>query len=86
MEPSADPEADAAEAKRLYGITFNTMDDVKDMDAVIMAVCHKEFAEFKRSDIDRYYNTKNSRKILMDLKGMYDMEEYNDNGYLYWRL
>ena len=81
-----DPEADAAEAKRLYGITFNTMDDVKDMDAVIMAVCHKEFAEFKRSDIDRYYNTKNSRKILMDLKGMYDMEEYNDNGYLYWRL
>ena len=33
-----DPAADAAEAKRLYGITFNTMEDIKEMDAVIVAV------------------------------------------------
>ena len=38
-----DPAADAAEAKRLYGITFNTMEDIKDMDAVIVAVSHKKF-------------------------------------------
>ncbi len=81
-----DPAADAAEAKRLYGITFNTMDDVKDMDAVIMAVCHKQFTELGRTDIDRYFNGKNSRKVLMDLKGMFDMDEYNENGYLYWRM
>ena len=82
-----DPEADAAEAKRLYGITFNTMDDVKDMDAVIMAVCHKDFVDYKQTDIDKFFNTKNSRKVLMDLKGMYDLDEYSDNsGYLYWRL
>lgn len=35
-----DPAADADEAKRLYGITFNTMDDVKNMDAVVVAVAH----------------------------------------------
>ena len=81
-----DPAADAAEAKRLYGITFNTMDDVKDMDAVIMAVCHKQFTELGRTDIDRYFSGKNSRKVLMDLKGMFDMDEYNENGYLYWRM
>ena len=81
-----DPAADAAEAKRLYGITFNTMDDVKDMDAVIMAVCHKQFTELTRSDVDKYFNNKNSKKVLMDLKGMFDMDEYGSNGYLYWRL
>jgi UDP-N-acetyl-D-galactosamine dehydrogenase len=82
-----DPEADAAEAKRLYGITFNTMDDVKDMDAVIMAVCHKDFVDYKQTDIDKFFNKKNSRKVLMDLKGMYDLDEYSDkSGYLYWRL
>ena len=82
-----DSEADAAEAKRLYGITFNTMDDVKDMDAVIMAVCHKDFVDYKQSDIDKFFSKKNSRKVLMDLKGMYDMDEYSDkSGYLYWRL
>ena len=82
-----DPEADAAEAKRLYGITFNTMDDVKDMDAVIMAVCHKDFVDYELTDIDKFFNKKNSRKVLMDLKGMYDLDEYSDkSGYLYWRL
>ena len=38
-----DPAADAAEAKRLYGITFNTMEDIKEMDAVVVAVSHKQF-------------------------------------------
>ena len=36
-----DPEADADEAKRLYGIEFNTMEAVKDMDAIVIAVAHK---------------------------------------------
>ena len=63
------------------------MDDVKDMDAVIMAVCHKDFVDYKQTDIDKFFNKKNSRKVLMDLKGMYDLDEYSDkSGYLYWRL
>ena len=36
-----DPAADAAEAKRLYGITFGRMEDVQGMDAVIIAVSHQ---------------------------------------------
>ena len=40
---TVDPAADAAEAKHLYGIEFEGMDAVKDMDAVIMAVAHSEF-------------------------------------------
>ncbi|MDE6203128.1 MAG: nucleotide sugar dehydrogenase, partial [Lachnospiraceae bacterium] len=38
-----DPAADAQEAERLYGITFEDMDGVKDMDAVIVAVAHTQF-------------------------------------------
>ena len=40
----ADPTADAAEAKRLYGVDFVPMDAIKEMDAVVLAVAHTEFA------------------------------------------
>ena len=42
-----DPAADAEEAKRLYGITFQHLKDVRDMDAVIVAVAHSEFLNYK---------------------------------------
>lgn len=81
-----DPAADAEEAKRLYGITFHTMEDVHDMDAVIIAVAHEEFLKFGREDIDGFYDPAHSRKVLMDIKGLLDRSEYLTEDYLYWRL
>lgn len=80
-----DPAADADEAKRLYGITFGTMEDVKDMDAVLVAVAHHAFQDLKKEDIDKLYNAKNGQKVLLDIKGLFDRKEYQE-GYLYWRL
>ena len=81
-----DPAADAAEAKRLYGITFGTMDDLREMDAVIIAVAHKQFLELRKEDITRFYNSNHKQKVLMDLKGLLDRQEYMTEDYLYWRL
>lgn len=80
-----DPEADAEEAKRLYGITFGPMEAVKDMDAVIIAVAHDAFLKLDKSDIAAFYNAANSQKVLMDIKGLLDKKEYQKE-YLYWRL
>ncbi len=60
-----DPAADAEEAKRLYGITFETMDAVKDMDAVIIAVAHKEFSGLDKETIGQFYHTKHEKKVLI---------------------
>jgi UDP-N-acetyl-D-galactosamine dehydrogenase len=81
-----DPEADADEAKRLYGIDFKTMDDVKNVDAVIVAVAHNQFQSLSRNDIDAFYNPNNKEKVLMDIKGLLPKEEYATEDYLYWRL
>ncbi len=81
-----DPEADADEAKRLYGITFNTMDDVKDMDAVVVAVAHKEFVPFTKQDLAGFFKKDAGTKVLMDLKGIYDMNQFADGEFDYWRL
>lgn len=81
-----DPAADADEAKRLYGITFKTMEDVKDMDAVIMAVAHTQFMDFKKADIDCFFKKENAKKVFLDIKGLFDKKEYSTEDYLYWRL
>ncbi|MBD5456687.1 MAG: nucleotide sugar dehydrogenase [Lachnospiraceae bacterium] len=81
-----DPAADAEEAKRLYGIDFETMDAVKDMDAVIVAVAHKEFLAFDKEKISGFYNPVHGKKVFMDIKGLFDRKEYLTEDYIYWRL
>ena len=81
-----DPEADADEAKRLYGITFNNMSDVKNMDAVIVAVAHKEFVPYTKADVEKFFNPAHAVKVLLDLTGIYDMNEYKAPEFDYWRL
>ena len=80
----ADPAADADEAKRLYGIKFVDLSEVKNVDAVILAVAHDKFKELSMSDIDSLYGS--GRKILIDIKGILNRKEYENAGYEYWRL
>lgn len=85
IEPTiADPIADAAEAKRLYGVEFVDMDEIQNMDAVILAVAHTEFLAFTMQRIDAFFT--GEKKVLLDLKGFLNRKEYEDAGYLYWRL
>lgn len=81
-----DPAADADEAKRLYGITFGTMEDVKDMDAVIIAVAHETFLKLTKEDIAAFYNPAHKQRVLLDIKGLFDRKEFEEAGYDYWRL
>ena len=83
----ADPQADADEAERLYGIKFCEVSQVKDMDAVVFAVAHSEFSALALSDIAAMFNSDSDRqKVIIDVKGVLDRKEYTDAGYLYWRL
>ena len=83
----ADPIADKAEAKREYGIELVDMSDIKDADAVILAVAHKEFKDFTMADLDKLYkNGDNNQKVLVDVKGLLNRKEYEKAGYNYWRL
>ncbi len=81
-----DPEADAAEAERLYGIRFGSMEDVRELDAVIIAVAHRCFADLGDKEVDAFFSA-NEKKVLLDLKGILDRSSYEKrNDYLYWRL
>ena len=80
----ADPEADAEEAKKLYGVEFTEISCIKDMDAVILAVAHKEFENLQMDSIDKLFGR--GKKVLLDIKGVLNRKEYETTGYEYWRL
>ncbi len=79
-----DPRADSAEAERLYGIEFADISSVKNADAVILAVAHDEFKKFTIEDINALFGE--GRKVLLDIKGLLDKNEFENAGYIYWRL
>lgn len=80
----ADPEADADEAERLYGIEFVEMEEIHDMDAVILAVAHKKFTDLRIEEIDKLFGQ--GSKVLIDIKGLLSRRVYESAGYSYWRL
>ena len=80
----ADPEADADEAKHLYGIEFVDMNSMRDMDAVVLAVAHDSFSSLAMEDIDKFFGK--GKKVLLDIKGLLNRKEYETAGYSYWRL
>ncbi|CZR05603.1 UDP-N-acetyl-D-galactosamine dehydrogenase [Trichococcus flocculiformis] len=83
----ADPEADAEEANHEYGITFNSIEEVNQMDAVIVAVGHDQFMQLEQSDFNKMFKqAENGNKVLLDIKGVLDRKEYEAAGYRYWRL
>ena len=82
----ADPQADAAEAERLYGISFVEMEEIRNVDAVILAVSHKEFEKLSPDTLKGFYKKEAARRVLADIKGMLDREKFEEAGYLYWRL
>lgn len=79
-----DPIADVREAKHLYDIEFADFNSIHDMDAIVLAVAHSEFKKLTLSQIDNLFG--NGKKILIDIKGIMNRKEYEDAGYLYWRL
>lgn len=82
----SDEEADAKEAKMLYGVDFCTMQDIKDMDAVVVAVAHDAFKNLTENQIGNMFNTNNTKKILVDIKGVFNRKDYDREDYIYWRL
>ena len=93
---SHDPQADKKEVFDVYGIELKEIEDIKNVDAVILAVPHEEYKELSLEDIGTLYNKNythlngngdiDDSMVFVDIKGMFSREEAENMGYLYWRL
>lgn len=82
-----DAVANKEEVKNEYGIDLIDLNYITNVDAIILAVSHDEYACLTQEDLNKLYkNLPNSSKVLLDIKGILNKNEYLKKGYHYWRL
>lgn len=88
IEPNiVDPWAKEEEAYREYGVKLIRLKDVRDADCVIVAVAHNEFRKMEMEEIKRLFEeSEEGNKVLIDVKGIYDVDVLEKSGLCWWRL
>lgn len=82
-----DPWADAEDAKREYGVSLVDISEIRDVDCVILAVAHNEFKAMQIAELNGLYGDKpDGEKILVDVKGIFNVNEVERYGIRTWRL
>ena len=82
-----DPWASERDAMHEYGVTLTPIEEVADADCIIVAVAHNEFRALSLDDIKKMFKDgDDSEKVLIDVKGLYKIEELKASGMQWWRL
>ncbi len=82
-----DPVAGREEVQNEYGIDLKSINDVRDIDAAVFAVSHKEFVRIGPGDIKPMFKKgEKNNNVLIDIKGIFNKKEAENMGYIYWRL
>ena len=82
-----DPWANESDAMHEYGVRLTKLEDVSDADCVIVAVAHNEFKTMSIEEIKKLYKVgANKEKVLIDVKGLYKIEDLKSSGLKWWRL
>ena len=81
----ADPLADKDEAMHEYGVELTDITNVENIDAIVMAVAHKEYKEMNVIELKKFYAKDVEKHILVDVKGNYNRKEAEAE-FDYWRL
>lgn len=82
-----DPWASERDAKHEYNIELKSMEEAKDADCVILAVAHNEFKQLGLGKLSEMFkDVPQNEKVLIDVKGVYKVEELITSGMTFWRL
>lgn len=80
--------ADAAVAKKEYGVDLVSFNEIPKADCVIVAVGHGEFRSMSMMQIKGLFKEElqDKEKVLIDVKSLYRKDELDASGMRYWRL
>lgn len=82
-----DPWASERDAMHEYGVKLTKLENVSDVDCVIVAVAHDVFKSISLSSLKHLYkDVADSEKVLIDVKGLYNVRDLKDSGMKWWRL
>lgn len=80
-----DSEACAEEAKREYDIELAPLEEMRELDAVILAVGHDSYHSFTPETLKKMYKAGKPMPVI-DVKGILDKKSFEAAGFDYWRL
>ena len=75
--------ASEKQLKDLYGIDLNDIKELKDIDAIIVAVSH---SEFKNISIKTFNGIFRGDGIIIDIKSIYSKQKFDNTNIYHWRL
>ena len=78
--------ADKDEVKEHYGIELVNAEDMRDLDVVVVAVGHRRYRNYKTGDFHKYFKKDAKKRIIIDVKGIYNRNDMLETGFDYWRL
>jgi UDP-N-acetyl-D-galactosamine dehydrogenase len=73
-----DPVAEKREAMKEYGIELKEKNEIEDVSGVIIAVKHEQFKNIKIEDMKKFYKKEIREKVIIDVKGLLDKEEIDE--------
>ena len=80
-----DPMVDREQVYQEYGIELSEMAALKGMNAIVVAVPHESFVHMDIAEFEKMYST-DETKIMIDIKGLYNRSDFENNGFYYWSL
>ena len=80
-----DAEAYADEARAEYGIELCGLEDLRGLDALILAVPHAAYRELELTEIKHWF-AEPDKALLVDVKAFWDPAAVRLAGFRYWRL
>ena len=78
-----DPLADKEAAQKEYGINLMEWDDIKNMDAIIIATAH---TQYKKVAIEEYKSKLAENGCIIDVKSILPTDEIKSHDIKFWRL
>ena len=83
----ADPWASGREALQEYGVKLTPLEEISDADCIIIAVAHSVFRDMPLDTVKKMFrDMPDENKVLIDIKGIYSIDELNASGVKWWRL
>lgn len=81
----ADPLADVQAVKEECDITLVSIEEFKDLHAVIVAVPHETYRGLTLQDFQAMFEMETT-KLFVDIKGIYNRNEFEEQNIRYWSL
>ena len=82
---AVDPQADAEELRRTYGIGLTPLTEIRDADCIVYLVPHEEFRRLTWADQKKFFRADGAR-LMIDVKRIFSKVDAEAEGYQYWSL